>query len=89
MTQYDRAVEKQRLRLEMEEWAKGVQHVHSHGISSMWYDDRPEDTAGGKVVTDILYNDGLVKRTLESGEVILMGTPLTGEQLVKEFEKKC
>jgi hypothetical protein len=88
MTQYRQSVEEQRTRIAAEKWAKGVNHVHVHGISSMWYDDRPEDTSDGKTVTDVQYNDGHIQRTLnESGEVVIMGTKLTGQALIDEYQK--
>ena len=88
MTQYRQSVEEQRTRIAAEKWANGVSNIHVHGISSMWYDDRPEDTSNGKTVTDIMYNDGHVQRTLhESDEVIIMGTKLTGQALIDEYQK--
>ena len=47
MTEFSDRVERQRLLLEAEEWAKGVKDLHIHGLNSMWYDDRPEDTEDG------------------------------------------
>ena len=38
MSQYDERVERQRLKLKAEEWAKGVKSLHAHSLSSMWYD---------------------------------------------------
>ena len=86
MTQYKNEVEKQAKLLEAEEWAKGVKGMHAHSISSMWYDTRPQDT-DGKNVLDIEYNDGLIERRLESGEIIYFGEKLTGEDLIYEWER--
>ena len=86
MTQYKNEVEKQAKLLEAEEWAVGVKGVHAHSLNSMWYDTRPQDT-NGKNVLDIEYNDGLIERRLESGEIIYFGTRLTGEDLVYEWER--
>ena len=52
----------------------------------MWYDTRPQDT-DNKNVLDIEYNDGLIERRLESGEIVYFGTKLTGEELVYEWER--
>ena len=52
MTQYEDRVEQQRQKLAAEEWANGVKCIHAHSLSSMWYDDRPQDTAEGKSVVD-------------------------------------
>ena len=68
MTQYDERVERQRIKIKAEDWAKGVKTLHAHSLSSMWYDDRPEDTADGKSVFDKEYNNGIVERTLSNGE---------------------
>jgi len=43
MTEFSETVEKQRILLEAEEWAKGVKDLHVHGLNSMWYDDRPQE----------------------------------------------
>jgi len=65
MGQYDDRVEKQRNKLAAEEWAKGIKSLHAHSLSSMWYDNRPQDTENGKGVLDIEYNNGLIKRQLD------------------------
>jgi len=86
MTQYTNEVEKQAKLLEAEEWAVGVKAIHAHSLNSMWYDTRPQDT-DGKGVMDIEYNDGLIERRLESGELVYFGTRLTGDDLVYEWER--
>ena len=86
MTQYNETVNNQRLLLEAEEWAKGIKSIHAHSTSSMWYDTRPQDT-DGKSVLDIEYNDGLIERRLESGEIVYFGEKLTGDDLVYEWER--
>jgi len=87
MGQYEDRVERQRIRLEAEEWANGVKTVHSHQIKSMWYDDRPEDTDDGPVI-DISYNDGRIQRTIiDTDEKIIMGEALTGEDLVRAYTR--
>lgn len=52
MTQYTDEVERHGALLEAREWAKGVKDIHVHSLSSMWYDEFPEDTQEGNV-TDI------------------------------------
>ena len=88
MTQYDEKVEQQRLKMEAEEWAKGVKTLHAHSLDSMWYDTRPQDTGDGKYVTDVMYNDGSVRRTLSDGGVIMMGDQLKGQDLIDQFRKQ-
>ena len=86
MTQYEDRVEQQRLKLKAEEWAKGVKSLHAHSISSMWYDDRPEDTADGKRVMDLEYNNGIVERTLSNGEVyVFTKYELRGDDLIGAY----
>jgi hypothetical protein len=87
MSQYNDKVEQQRLKIEAEEWAKGVRSMHAHSLSSMWYDDRPGDTADGKGVVDIEFNDGSVKRTLSNEQVVMMGTQLRGQELIESYTK--
>lgn len=89
MTQYEDRVERQRLLLEAEEWAEGVQTLHAHSLNSMWYDDRPEDTADGKGVVDRQFNSGLIERTLQDGSIVYFGEKLTGDELINEYQKKC
>ena len=86
MTQYDDRVEQQRLKIEAEEWSKGVKTLHAHSLSSMWYDDRPQDTENGKRVIDKEYNNGLVERTLANGETFLFTEfELKGADLISAF----
>tara|TARA_R110002096_G_scaffold17940_1_gene61752 strand:- start:420 stop:692 length:273 start_codon:yes stop_codon:yes gene_type:complete len=87
MGQYDDKVEQQRLKLEAEEWAKGVRSMHAHSINSMWYDNRPQDTEDGKHVLDIEFNDGSVKRELSDKKIIIMGTSLKGQDLIDSYSK--
>jgi len=88
MTQYDERVEQQRNKILAEEWAKTVKQIHAHSLDSIWYDDRPEDTAKGtRSVVDVEFNDGSVRRTLDNDEVIIMGIQLTGQDLVDKFVK--
>lgn len=87
MTQYDDAVERQRILLEAEEWALGVSGIHVHSLSSMWYDDRPEDTANGKGVTDITYNNGLIERKQDGKTIHYFGKKLEGDALIDAYTK--
>ena len=87
MSQYNERVEKQRVKLEAEEWAKTVNGIHAHSLSSMWYDTRPQDTEGGRHVIDRSFNDGTVERTLDNGQVVILGKRLTGQALVDEYTR--
>ena len=86
MTQYEDRVEHQRLKLKAEEWANGVKCIHGHSLSSMWYDDRPQDTADGKIVVDREFNNGRVERTLENGQVFIFTKyELKGDELIDSY----
>jgi hypothetical protein len=87
MGQYQDLVDKQRTLLLAEEWAKTVKGLHVHSLDSMWYDDRPQDTADGKFVTDISFNNGLTERTLENGTKVYFGKVLKGDELLWAYEK--
>lgn len=88
MGQYDDRVERQRLLLEAEKWAKCVDGIHAHSISSMWYDTRPQDTEDGKSVVDVQYNSGLIKRTCDDGSTLFFGKELTGDDLISEYVRR-
>lgn len=85
MGQYDSLVERQRLLIEAEDWASKTSSIHCHSMNSMWYDDRPDDTANGKSVIDIEYNGGLIKRILDSGKTIYFGERLRGDELIDAY----
>ena len=85
MGQYQDKVDRQRLLLEAEEWAKGVSSLHAHSLSSMWYDTRPQDTEDGKGVIDVQYNSGLIKRTCDDGAEVYFGKELKGDDLIDAY----
>jgi hypothetical protein len=87
MGQYNERVERQRLLLEAEEWAKNVSAIHAHSLSSMWYDNRPQDTSEGKNVCDVEYNNGLIKRTLHDGSIVYFGKELKGDELIDAYTR--
>ena len=87
MTEFNELVAEVKLRIEAEKWAKGVRSLQAHSLKSMWYDDRPQDTDNGSVM-DVHYNDGSIQRTIQStGETVIMGKQLTGEDLVYEYSR--
>ena len=85
MTQYEDRVEYQRLKLKAEAWANGVKCIHAHSLSSLWYDDRPQDTEKHSV-TDTEYMSGKIERTLHDGTRIVLVEGATGEKLVSTIE---
>jgi len=85
MTQFNDRVEKQRLKIEAEEWANGVKSIHAHSLTSLWYDKGREDGS----VLDVQYNDGRVKREITStGETIILGTQLIGDALLEQYVRE-
>ena len=87
MGQYQDKVDRQRLLLEAEEWAKGVSSLHAHSLSSMWYDTRPQDTQDGKGVVDRQFNSGLIERTLHDGSIVYFGKELKGDELIDAYSR--
>jgi len=85
VSQYSDRVERQKLLLEAEKWAKEIKSLHAHSMDSMWYDTRPQDTEDGKFVTDIQYYSGLVKREFSDGDYVYLGEELKGEELINEY----
>ena len=87
MTQYQQLVNKKRKQLAAEEWGAEIRSIHTHSLSSMWYDNRPQDTKSGKV-TDTTYNDLSIERRLHNGALVFFNEEkLTGEALVDAWEK--
>ena len=87
MTEYSEIVKNQAKILAAEEWAKGINQIHAHSLNSMWYDNRPQDTSEGKMVTDLHYNNGVVKRTCQDGLVVYFGDELSGDILIDAYER--
>ena len=85
MSQYNDRVEKQRQKIQAEKWANSVKSIHVHSVSSMHYDNRPQDTENGNSVLDVEYNNGSVKRTTANNEVVMLGNPLKGDALLNAF----
>ena len=88
MSEYDEVVERQRTRLEAEKWGRGVRSIHGHSMDSMYYDNRPQDTANGKTVVDTEFNDGTVQRILENEEEVWFGKRKTTEELLDIYTRK-
>ena len=85
MTQYTKDVEDHQIRMDAIEWAKGVQTIHGHSLSSMWYDTRPQDTEGGKAVTDVELNNGTIKRYQNDKLIHTFGNELKDDELAQHY----
>ena len=88
MGQYDELVHKQAVKLAAEEWARQPKSLHVHKISSMWYDNRPQDTEKMHV-TDTQYNDGSIVRE-QDGKIIhvFSDEQVRGDALIDKFSKE-
>ncbi len=86
MSQYSALVEKQKLLIEAEKWAIEIKNLHCHSLSSMYYDDRPQDT-DGKSVMDIQYNGGWIERWQEGKHIHTFGKKLDREELIDAYGK--
>jgi len=87
MTEFSDIVDKQRIILKAEELRDSIENMHIHGLSSMWYDNRPQDTEGNKTVTDITYMDDRIERTLPDGTIIIMQQGLKGRKWLDKVER--
>ena len=85
MTQYKDEVELQKKILAAEEFANDIKGMQVHRISSMWYDNRPQDTEKHSV-TDIEYMSGKIERILHDGTKVVLVEGETGEKLVDKIE---
>jgi len=84
MTEFSHLVERQKLLLEAQVWAKQTKTLHAHRLKSMWYDNRPQDTDDGYVI-DVQYNSGLIERTLSNGTKVVFGKRLDEEELLYAY----
>ena len=82
MTQYQELVLKRAKQIAAEDWAKGVAHIHSHRINSMWYETNPIKVKN-RIVLDITYNDGRITRD----DLEIVPSQFEGDDLVHEWEK--
>ena len=87
MTQYKDEVELQRKILAAEEYSDSIRGMQVHRISSMWYDNRPQDTEKHSV-TDVEYMSGKIERTLHDGTKVVLVEAATGEKLVDRIEQQ-
>jgi len=86
MSEYDDVVERQRVIIEAEKWAKGVKGIHAHSLTSLWYETNPDRTGNDLSVIDIEFNDGVIEREyIKTGKVESIGEHLTGQALYDEF----
>tara|TARA_B000000609_G_scaffold153515_1_gene142079 strand:- start:40 stop:384 length:345 start_codon:yes stop_codon:yes gene_type:complete len=85
MSQYKDKVELQRKILAAEKYSDSIKGMQVHSMSSMWYDNRPQDTEKHSV-TDIEYMSGKIERTLHDGTKVVLVEAETGAKLVDKIE---
>ena len=87
MTEYSEAVERQKILIEAEKWAKEINQIHCHSLTSMYYDtvETKEELIKNGPVTDTTYNSGLIIRTRNNKEVCRFGIERTGNDLINWY----
>ena len=81
-------VELQKQILKAEEYKDTPKWIHSHRLTSMWYETKEsvKDVEDG--VMDIQYMDGRIEReNLKTGKRTVLVKGLTGEDLVQEVTR--
>jgi|ETNmetMinimDraft_18_1059904.scaffolds.fasta_scaffold04626_6 hypothetical protein len=87
MTEYTEVVDKQRLIIEAEKWAKMPSQIHAFNTidTAVWYDTRRTD---GRVI-DTHFNDGRIERELRpSGKKVKMGKKMSRSRLIHMFTRR-
>ena len=82
-------MQRQRVLLEAEEWAEGIKSIHTHRITSMYYETKETkaDIEKNGQVTDTEYNSGLIVRTRDNKEICTFGIRKTGDDLIDAYQK--
>lgn len=83
MTEYKNAVERQRLLLEAEVWADGIESIHGFDTRkvTMAYDDYLDDG----IVVDTTFNDGRIERRQDGKLIRTLGKKLEGDELIDKY----
>ena len=89
MGEFDYRVQRQKVLLEAEEWADGIKSVHTHSITSMYYEtaESKADILKNGYVTDTEYNSGLIVRERNGKEVCTFGIRKSGDDLIDAYQK--
>lgn len=87
MSEYDDVVERQRLLLEAEAWAKNIKSIHVHSLTSMYYETEftQKEIEVNGTVTDTEYNNGIITRHRGGKLVHTFGEELFGEELLNSY----
>ena len=89
MGEFDLRVQRQKVLLEAEEWADGIKSIHTHSITSMYYEtaETKADIEKNGYVTDTEYNSGLIVRTRDNKEICTFGIRKTGDALLDKWRQ--
>ena len=88
MGEHKDKVLRQALKLDAEEWAKGIKQIYIHREGSMYYETKEsaKDFDNGSV-TDTSYYDGRIERTQDGKVIRTFGEKLVGDKLIDEYQR--
>ena len=87
MTEYQERVNMHKLILLAEEYRESPKWIHSHSLTSMWYETKETELDAVKGVTDTQFMDGRIERVTHDGKKYIIKQGLTGEDLVQEVSR--
>ena len=89
MGEFQDRVDRQRILLEAEEWANGIESLHVHSITSIWYQTEASkaDIEENGMVTDTQYNDGRIVRERDGRTILVLGEKLEGDALIDKYRR--
>ena len=86
MSQYKNEVLKQKIRIEVEEWANAISDLHLHSLDSMWYETE-ESKLDKRPVVDRSYNSGRITRETADGKSYVLKKDDTAKEIEDRFER--
>jgi hypothetical protein len=86
MSQYKNEVLKQKIRIEVEEWASKISDLHLHSLDSMWY-ETDESKLDERPVIDRSYNSGRITRETADGKSYVLKKDDTAAEIEDRFER--
>ena len=89
MGQYRDKVELQKQILKAEEYKDTPKWIHSHRLTSMWYetDFTKKEIEVNGAVTDTEYNNGIITRERNGKIIHTFGKELKGDELIDSYCK--
>lgn len=88
MSEHFNVVHKQAIKLDAEEWSKGIKMIHIHSLESSWYEtaESVKDIQNGSVC-DTMFNDGRIERRQNNKLIRVFGKALKGDRLIDEYNR--